>query len=239
MKKMLMVTSGEHLSASVRAAFVFLLGLALASTFWMTTAPSAVGAEMTSMQMIASQLPHGVTIQTASKAQFLEAVCAAVKHHRDAAPQIVKAATQTGKATPREVVSTSVHCLGTPDSKGGVDCALIAEVVAVGVSVSPDDASAIVDEAIQIVPDCREAIGQILHVGGVGVGNFGNPAININPPPGSVGGGGGGFNPEVARITVCYNGVEVQVLATELGAYLRSHPGARVGHCQPTPVTNK
>ncbi len=233
MKKMLMVNSGEHLSASFRAAFVVLLGLALASVFWAATAPSAVGAEMTPLQMLQAQLPAGKTVQTANHDELAGALCAAVKSYRDAAPQIVKAVIATGKISAREAVSISVRCLGSRD------CALVAEVVAVGVNASPDDASAIIDDAIAQAPDCRDAIGQVGRVGGGG-GNFSNaPAINQNPPPGSVGGGGGGFNPEESRVTVCDNGTEVLVFASQLDEFLRTHPGAFAGPCQPTPVTNK
>lgn len=233
MKKLLMVSHGEHFSvAALRSAFVFLIGVALASTFSVATVPIAQAADMTPTQMIQSQLPQGKTIANATKTEFLSAVCAAVKKFREVAPAITKAAINAHPEWRRELLRTVITCLGTDD------CDLIAAAVAAAVQVFPDDANGLIELAIQLVPNCRDAIGQL--PGGGGAGIFTEPPMNQNPPPGTIGGGGGGgFNPEDTRVTVCDNAVNVIVLASQLAAYLTAHPGASVGTCVVTPVTNQ
>jgi hypothetical protein len=234
MKKLLMASNRQYFSvARVRTAFVFLIGVALVSTFSMATAPMANAAEMTPTQMIQSQLPRGKTIANATKTEFLGAVCAAVKKFRELAPAITMAAIHAHQDWRREILRTVITCLGLED------CNLIATVVATAIQTVPDDASGLMELAIQLAPNCRDAIGQIPAGGGVG-GVFTNPPDNQNPPPGTVGGGGGGgFNPEDTRLTVCDNAVNVIVLASQLAAYLTAHPGAFVGACVVTPATNQ
>jgi hypothetical protein len=233
MKKLLMVCHGEHFSvAALRLAFVFLIGVALASTFSVATAAIAQAADMTPTQMIQSQLPQGKTIANATKTEFLSAVCAAVKKFREAAPAITKAAINAHPEWRRELLRTVITCLGTDD------CNLIASGVAGAIEVFPDDADGLIELAIQLAPDCHGAIGQLPP--GSGPDLLTNPPDNLNPPPGTLGGGGaGGVNPEDTKITVCDNGVNVIVVASQAAGYLSAHPGASVGTCVVTPVTNQ
>lgn len=232
MKKLFTASNGEHFSvAALRTAFVFLIGIALASSLFVATAPMATAANMTPTQMIQSQLPQSKTMASATKTEFLSATCAAVKKYRPVAPSITKAAVNAHADWKKEILRTVITCLG-PD-----DCDLIAQDVAAVVSAFPDEANALIELAIELAPPCRDAIGQ---APGGGVGVFTNAPINQSLPPGTVaGGGGGGFNPEDTRLTVCDNGSSVVVLSSRLATYLTAHPGAFVGACVVTPATNR
>ena len=67
--------------------------------------------------MIESQLPQGKTVQTAGKAEFLAAVCAAVKKYRSAAPQIVRFAVDAHPEWKKDILRTAYRCLGTDDCR--------------------------------------------------------------------------------------------------------------------------
>jgi hypothetical protein len=233
MKKLLRASNGEHFPlATFRTAFVLLIGLALASTFSVATAPIAKAAGMTPIQMIQSQLPHGKNIANATKTEFLSAVCAAVKKFREAAPVITKAAINAQPEWKRETLRSVITCLGTNN------CNLIASGVAAAIEVFPDDANGLIELAIQLAPNCHRAIGQLPPGSGPELST--NPPDNLNPPPGTLGGGGaGGVNPENTKLTVCDNGVNVIVVASQVAAYLSAHPGASVGTCVVTPVANQ
>ncbi len=250
MKKLLTVTKGDQLSfASLRTAFVFLVALALAATFWMATAPVAVAVQMTPKQMIEVELPQGKVLMMAKKPELAAAVCAAIKRNREAGPQIVRTAVTARPEWTKRIVETAIHCLGSED------CDAVAEIVSVGMTTDPDEASDLIDLALKLAPDCHGAIdaagrsdgktvlndGKTVLPPGEGpaeTGNYTNPPTNQNPPPGSIG-GGGGFNPQDNRVTVCNNGTEVRIRASNLAKYLSKHPGAHLGACGVTPRTNR
>ena len=60
-------------------------------------------------------------IKTAGKPQFLTAVCAAVKNHRNASPAIAKAAVAAHSEYAADIVATVVHCAhGTCELTGAI-----------------------------------------------------------------------------------------------------------------------
>lgn len=239
MKKLLHARqSGQISLASLRAAFVFLAGLALAATFWMATAPVANAVQMSPKQMIEAELPQGKVLMTAKKPELAAAVCAAIKRNREAGPQIVRTAVSARPEWTKRIVETALHCLGQEN------CDEVAEVVSVGMTAKPDEASDLVNLALKIAPDCHDALNELAETKepvppAEGPGNFTNPPTNQNPPPGSIGGGGGGFDPQDNRVTLCNNGTEVQIRASNLANYLSKHPGAHLGACNVTPGTNR
>ena len=180
MKKMLMVSNGgPRLARIVKAMSVILIGLALGTAFWVASTPVAKAQDMSPTAMIESQL-HGKTGATASKAEYLAAVCEAVKKFRNAAPQITRAAIDAHPGWKKDILRTVFRCLGSDD------CRLLNRVLRA--SISGPDASEMTDLAVQLAPGCAGTFG-----GGevIEEGNFGNPpGINLLPPPGSIGGGG-------------------------------------------------
>src|SRR3982751_991181 len=93
MKKLLMVSNGELLATRVlKTVLMLLIGVALGTAFWVASTPVAKAQEMSPSRMLESQLPSGKTMATASKQDYLAAVCSAVKKFRSASPQIARAA---------------------------------------------------------------------------------------------------------------------------------------------------
>ncbi len=223
MKKMLTVTNDAYVAA--RTSVVLVVALALGLGFWTAMAPVAKAQQrMSATEMIESKLPHGKTMVTATKPEFLSAVCGAVKKWPDSAPQIVKAAIDAKRQWARDIVSTALRCL-----PGQPDCNMIGAIVDAAVSADPDDASNITEMVLRQYPDCRSAIEHR----GPGQGVFTNPPPDVNPPPGSVGQGAGGFNPQENAIQVCRNGVTIIIFPSQL------QMGDTIGPCPVTGVTNR
>ncbi|CAN5209676.1 hypothetical protein BH20VER2_BH20VER2_09580 [soil metagenome] len=209
------------------------MGVALGLTLWTATAPDANAQRMNPTRMIEEHLPQGVTIANASKPDLLSAVCAAVRKYRNAAPQIVRVASEARPQWAGDIVRSAFECLGARD------CALLGRVLNAAVSAHPDDAAMLTDIAIQSSPECASSFsGDGKSVRDAGderdpVG-FGLAPLNQNPPPGSVGGGGAQGN----VVAVCVNGRTV--FASPRGAedILNNNPSARLGPCVVTPIRN-
>ncbi len=242
MKNFLTFPKGGLLSfLSARTTLSLLLTAALATGLWVATSPAAKAREMTPTEMIQENLPPGKTMKSATKPEFLSAVCAAVKKHRDVAPAITRVAVLTHRSYAGDIVATVLRC--GPNG----DCDFVRSIVGAGIRVAPSEASAIDDAALAIAPDCADAIQaaiphdgkEVLEAPAEGPADFSSGApTNQLPLPGSIGGGGGGFNPQDNLILVCDNGTQRKVRESQLGSFLSGHPGSFVGSCQPTPVTN-
>ena len=224
----------------LRAVLYLFVTAALAGGLWLATVPAARARTLTPTEMIQENLPPGKTMKTATKPEFLSAVCEAVRRHRDAAGAITKVAVKAHHEYAADIVATVLRC--SPN----VDCAFVGRIVGEAVGEYPAAASEIDDAAIAIAPDCAGAIenATILddkNIPAEGPGSFGSGPSNQLPPPGSVegGNGGGGFNPTQRRILVCDNGTQRRVNENNLAAFLRAHPGSFIGTCQPTPTTNR
>lgn len=231
MKKMLTVSNGQLLAARIlKTTFVLLIGLALGTAFWVASMPVAQAQDMSPTKMLQSELPAGKTMSTASKQDYLGAVCAAVKKFRDAAPQIVRVAVESHPKWDQDILRTAFRCLG-PD-----DCDVLGRVLRAAVSGNQADASGLTQLAIGLAPNCADTFPG--HGGGgggePGEGNFGNPPGNVNPPPGSVGGGGGQGN----VVAVCHNGLTIFLSPEGAQQDLRNNPGDYLGPCVVTQNTN-
>jgi hypothetical protein len=219
-------------------AFAFLLALGLTTALWVATIPVASARLMTPKEMIEAGLPPGIVMKTASKPQFLTAVCAAVKEHRKAAPAIAETAVTAHHEYAGDIVATVVRCANG-------NCELAGAIVAAAISATPDDAVAIEDDAVAAAPDCADAIqaatANVGHAGGSAQGpsNYsGSPPTNQPSFVGPVG-GGGGFDPALGTVLVCDNGTARFVPANQLSNFLASHPGSFVGACVVTPSTSR
>lgn len=241
MKHLLTVPESGLLSAAnARTVLSLLLAAALGAGLWVGTVPVARGARtLTPAEMIQEGLPPGKTMKSATKPEFLSAVCAAVRKHREVAPEITKAAVAAHREYAGDIVATVLRC------SPSLDCDFVGLIVTSAVRAAPSEASIIDDAALAVAPDCADAIQAATTKGGSdipgeGPDNFGGgPPLNQVPLPGSIGGGGGGFNPEDQLLLVCDNGTQRTVAQSQLGAFLSSHPGSFVGSCQPTPTKNR
>ena len=105
---------------------------------------------MSPTQMIESQL-QGKTSASASKAEYLTAVCEAVKKYRNSAPAITNAAVNAHPGWKKDILRTVFRCLGTSD------CRLLGAVLRA--SISGPDASEMTDLAVQLAPGCAGSFG--------------------------------------------------------------------------------
>jgi hypothetical protein len=223
MKNMLKGTNGTHFSARLmRSTAVALTGVALGFALWTATATISLAQESSPQQMLEQSMPAGQTMASASKPQFLGAVCSAVKKFRNAAPQIIRAAVEARGAWRNDIIRTAVRCMGVKD------CAGLGSVHSALVGAFPADASEITDLFAQLAPSCTFGGGEPAP----DEGNYGNPPGNLNPPPGSVGGSGGQGN----LVAVCHNGRVIFVSPRAVQAHLNH--GDSLGSCQVTPTQN-
>lgn len=222
MKKLLMVSNGEHIAAQIAKSLgVLLTTLALGAMFLGAT--TSAQAQNTPAQMIEAQLPQGKTIATADKAEFLSALCSAVSANRKAAPQIAAFAADVKSDWKEDILRTVFRCLGSED------CRLLGRVLR-ALSTGSDSAS-LAALATELAPECASAFGAAPPQD---EGVFGVAPGNLNPPPGSIGGGGGQGN----VVAICHNGRTIFVSPQGAEAHLREHPGDTLGECQVTPITN-
>lgn len=210
--------------------------LTLAVVFW-TAVPNILAANQgrTPAELLQAKLPGGATIASASDSQLLDAVCGAVKDSPSQAGLIARTAGGPRRDLRGKIICQAARCGGSgglSDPKGdakGADCSWLVDIVHEWSKSDPDMANRLVESVGQCSPECRD----LLLSPGEGPGNFGNPPVNINAPPGSSGGGSGG---NVCQ--VCHNGSNVQVACTDLDSYLASHPGDTSGACPATPSQN-
>jgi hypothetical protein len=225
MKKMLMVSNGEHLAArSLKTTFALLIGLALGTAFWVAST-SAAPEGMSPTKMIESHLPAGKTTANASKADYLAAVCGAVKQFKASAGAIVRAAVTAHPQWKNDILRAAFNCVGTDD------CRLLRAMLRGAIEGSPGSASDLTQLAVELAPACASSFGGG-EPGGEGEGVFGNaPGTNLNPPPGAIGGGGQG-----TIVAVCFHN-QTLFVTPERAQELVSQ-GARLGACQVTPTAN-
>ena len=225
----------------IQLALAIFLVLGLTSALWIATVPMATAAMMTATEMIEAGLPPGIMMKTASKPQFLTAVCGAVKDHRKAAPAIAETAVAAHREYAGDIVATVVRCANG-------NCALTAEIVGSAVAAAPESAAAIDDAAVAIAPDCADAIQAATSkapLEPVGEGptdenpDFNAPPSNFPPIVLDTGGGGGGPSPQIKFVGICDNGHDRRIPSPAVDRFLATHPGSFVGRCQVTPVTSR
>ncbi len=109
------------------------------------------------------------------------------------------------------------------------NCKRLNAVLQGAIAGAPGSASQLTELAAQLAPKCFG--------GGTPPpeDNFNAAPGNLNPPPGSIGGGGGQGN----VVAVCFNGVTRFFSPQGAEQFLRNNPGATLGACVVTPVTNR
>jgi hypothetical protein len=240
MKNLRTALRSQRFAEFLKSTLVLVFGLALAFAFW--TATAAKAKEITPIEMIQSKLPQAKTLATATKPEVLSAICGAVGKWRNDAPEIVRTATGARKEMTGDIVAKGIRCLGEQSDgnsvAAGPNCDLVGQIVNAGLGVNPEQASNIIDLAVQLAPDCREAV-ESAGTPAEGPGGLSNAPSNLNPPPGSLGVGAGKLDPQKSAVTICDNGQNVQVPASHKKSYMGAHPGSRLGACQTTPSVNK
>ncbi len=234
-------------SASAGTVLSLLLMAVLTLGLWVATAPAVRAARtMTPTEMIQETLPPGRTMSSATKPEFLSAVCGAAKKHRPESSQITRVAVATHHDYAGDIVATVLRCSSSED------CEFVQAIVRAAIVAAPGEASVIDDAALALAPHCADAIQAAFGDGkevldgkellppaegplppAEGPGDFQGAPTGQLPLPGLLGGGGGGFNPQIDLVTVCSNGIQRSVRQDQLAEFLSSHPGSSVGVCQP------
>jgi hypothetical protein len=210
--------------------WVFLLSLALGSSFWIVSLPLAQAAQMTPAEMVQSKLPPRKTIATSSDAQLLAAISNAVKQWPQEAAVIVRTSAGARGALRSDILCVAIQSLR---EKHALRCNWVRNILQEWIEGEPNEAARLTEVAMQCASECRDVLQNVRREG-EGEANFVNPPSNINPPPGSFGGGA-----SASACLVCHNSREIQVACFDLDSYLKSHPGDTAGPCQVTPVTNQ
>lgn len=219
----------QNMTGVLRSTLVLLIGLALGLAFWVATAPVAKAKEITPTEMIQSKLPSTKTLVTAAKPEVLSAVCGAVRKWRNDAAQIVRTAAGARKEFAGPIVAEAIRCL-----REHPDCNITGQVVAAGLAADPEASATIMEQALELAPDCRAQIEQAAG-GGEGEGATATQSSNENPPPGTLG-AGAGHQACVVCHNIQHNPQTLTIDCNALPAHL-AH-GDTEGPCQATQVQN-
>lgn len=212
----------------VRSTAVTVIGVGLGIALWTATVPMSMAQGNSPTRLVEANLPKGQTIASASKADLLSALCAALKKNPNQAPQIVRMVAAARPDMARDILRTAFQCLGNND------CRLLGRTLRGVIAAVPNDASGLTSLAVELSPDCAGSFPGN-GVPGSDEGNFEQGPGNQNPPPGSIGAGGGQGN----VVAVCFQGTTRFFSPGGAEDFINSHPGATVGSCVVTPVTNQ
>ena len=206
--------------------------LLLATVFWVLL-PATLAREMTASDMIADQLPARKTLKSATKSEFLGAVCAAVRKRRNAAAAIAQAAVTARRESAGEIVEAVLRC------NGKTNCELVGSIVAAATTAEGDPTN-IADAAIAKAANCAETIREASRRGAT-TSDRPEPetAPEQSPLIGTSNGADEGFDPHEQLNLVCDDGTQRAVRTSQLDDFLRSNPGAFIGVCQPPSKTNR
>jgi hypothetical protein len=224
MKNMLTGKNGLHFTARLlRSTALAVTGVALAVTLWMAAAETTF-AQNDPRQQLQTAL-GGTSPAEAGRAELLRAVTTLSQGNRNRAPQIARAAAEARPEWATDVLRAAFSTLGSDD------CALAGRILRAVIAAAPDQAAQLTELAQQLAPNCNFP-GADPGAGAPDEGGFGAAPLNMNPPPGSIGGRGGQGN----LVAICHNGRTIFVSPAAVDAHL-GH-GDTVGPCQVTPVTN-
>jgi len=212
-----------------RTVFMFCGVLLLGSGFWVLL-PATLAREMTASDMIADQLPARKTLKSATKSEFLGAVCAAVRKRGDAAAAITQAAVMARRESAGDIVEAVLRC------SGKTNCELVGSIVAAATTAEGDPTN-IADAAIVKAANCAETIREAARRAAK-TSDRAEAVPEQSPLIGTSNGADEGFDPHEKLNLVCDDGTQRAVRTSQLDDFLRSHPGSVIGVCQPPSKTN-
>lgn len=200
--------------------------LALPAAFWIAASPVAVSRDSSPAALIEAALPTRTTIEKASKADLLSAICVAVRKHRNSGAGIAMAAAAARGEFASDIVGTVLRCAGK------VDCEKVGAIVKATVSVRPGAAQAISDAAMALAPKCDQSIAAEARA----AVKTSSPSPATQASPGSIATDAEReYDPHEELTLVCVEGTQRAVRQSLLTEFLRIHPGAVTGRCPPTP----
>ena len=129
------------------AVVLFFCGLAL---LCLNSARAAADGKDTGARLLRAELPQGASIQQTDCEALSRAVGRATLAHRADAPAILSAALTNGNTE------------DVPRKQEKRPCECVAHIVRACVKVAPERASAVLDVALALYPDCSDALSLIL-----------------------------------------------------------------------------
>ena len=221
------------LAGIVRGRLVWFSVFLVATILGASLSLSGLAREMTPTELITAQLPKKKTLKSATKPEFLNAICAAVRKRQSAAAAITGAAVTARRESAADVVAAVLRC------SGKVTCETIESVVVAAVNAE-GDATKISDMARAKAPECEEIVRAALHH--VSKPNE-RPDTEATPEQGAlIGTSNGpdeGFDPREPLSLVCDGGTPRAVRNSQLDDFFRSHPGSYLGPCQSVPAPDR
>ena len=222
------VLSGPPREARSRTLFISLVLLVVASGFCVPVSSIAISREATPADLIAEQLRGRETLQSASKSEFLGAVCAAVRKRRSAAAVITQAAVIARRESAGEIVGTVLRC------GGKMNCESVGSIVQAA-TLGQGDPVKVADAAIAKAPNCAETIHEAVRRGTKTIERAEpEPALEQGALSGTSNGADEGFDPNEPLELVCDGDIQRAVRASLVDEFIASHPAAFAGTCQPT-----
>jgi hypothetical protein len=222
------VLSGLPREARGRTLFISCVLLVVASGFCVPVSSIAISREATPADLIAEQLRGKETLQSASKSEFLGAVCAAVRKRRSAAAVITQAAVIARRESAGEIVGAVLRCAGK------VNCESVGSIVQAAAAGQGDPVK-VADAAIAKAPNCAETIHEAVRRGTKTIERAEpEPALEQGALSGTSNGADEGFDPNEPLELVCDGDIQRAVRASLVDEFIASHPAAFAGTCQPT-----
>ena len=126
------------------------LFLCIAATLWSSPARAATDGKEAGVRLLRAELPSGMSIQKADCVLLSRAVGRATLAHRADAPAILSAALTNG---------STADALKKEERR---PCECVAGIVRACVKVAPEQASAVLDVALALYPDCADTLAAIL-----------------------------------------------------------------------------
>ncbi|MFL6526593.1 MAG: FecR domain-containing protein [Chthoniobacterales bacterium] len=185
--------------------------------------------------VIEHDLPTLKSLRQTNQGEFLGAFPTAIKQWRLVSPQLSGSATTVRREWAHQILRSAFKAVGP-------DCPLRARILRAIIAADPAEASALMQLALELGPNCADAF-KLEGAGGSGGGggDAGEGGFDSNGVPGTPGGPplltGGGAQANV--VSVCHKGRTIFVSPAGAQAHLNNHPGDTLGPCQVTPTTNR
>jgi hypothetical protein len=185
--------------------------------------------------VIEHNLPTLKSVHQTSHGEFFGAFPGVIKQWRAVSPQLSGSATTVRREWARDILRSAFSAVGP-------DCPLRARILRAIVAADPAEASALVQLALELSPECADDFKlNGAGAGGAGGGDAGEGGFDSTGTPGSTTGQplltGGGAQANV--VSVCHNGRTIFVSPAGAQAHLNNHHGDTLGPCQVTPTTNR
>lgn len=221
------------LAGIVRGRLVWFGVFLFASVLSASLSLSALAREMTPTELITAQLPKKKTLKSATKSEFLNAICAAVRKRQSAGAAIAGAAVTARRESAADVVAAVLRC------SGKLTCEMVESIVVAAVNAEGDQGK-IVDVARAKAVDCEETIRGAFHrETKPNERPDTEPAPEQGPLIGTSNGPDEGFDPHEPLSLVCDGGTPRAVRNSQLDDFFRSHPGSYLGPCQSVPAPDR